>query len=99
MVKSIERKNHRIIDFQKLKAAKTHAENLEQTIISEKKLSKHDPLHAVYIYVWKNKHYWNEYIIDGFVNYQSDMIMIAGFPDVPLRMPHSRESLKARGEL
>jgi len=41
----------------------------------------------------KNKYYWNEYIMDGYVNYQSDMIMLAGFPDVPLSMPHSRESL------
>lgn len=43
-------KNQRIINFQELKEAKTHADNLEQTVISEKKLSKHDPLHAVYIY-------------------------------------------------
>ena len=43
-------KNKRIINFQELKAAKTHADNLEQTIISENELSKYDPLHAVYIY-------------------------------------------------
>jgi len=47
----------------------------------------------------KNKHYWNEYIMDGYVNYQSDMILLAGFPDIPLSMPHSRESLRERGEL
>lgn len=47
----------------------------------------------------KNRHYWNEYIMDGYVNYQSDMIMLAGFPDAPLSMPHSRESLEKRGDL
>ena len=46
-----------------------------------------------------DKNYWNEYIMDGYVNYQEDMIMLAGFPDIPLSMPHSRESLKARGEI
>lgn len=45
-----------------------------------------------------DKYYWNEYIIDGYVNYQEDMIMLAGFPDIPLSMPHSRESLRKRGE-
>ena len=47
----------------------------------------------------KNKFYWNEYIFEGFVNFQEDMIMLAGFPDIPLSMPHSEESQKARGEL
>ena len=47
----------------------------------------------------KNKFYWNEYIIEGYVNYQSDMIFLAGFPDIPLSMPLSVESQKKRGEL
>ena len=47
----------------------------------------------------KNKHFWNEYIFEGFVNYQADMIMLAGFPDIPLSMPHSEESQKERGEI
>ena len=46
-----------------------------------------------------DKNYWNEYIMDGYVNYQEDMIMLTGFPDIPLSMPHSRESLRARGEI
>ncbi len=46
-----------------------------------------------------NKHYWNEYIFEGFVNYQSDMIMLAGFPDKPLTLPHSKESCQQRGEI
>lgn len=47
----------------------------------------------------KNKYYWNEYIIEGYVNYQEDMITLAGFPDIPLSMPHSIESQKERGEI
>ncbi len=43
-------KKKKIINFQELKEAKIHADNLEKTIISEEKLSKHDPLHAIYIY-------------------------------------------------
>ena len=46
----------------------------------------------------KNKHFWNEYIFEGFVNYQADMIMLAGFPDIPLSMPHSEASQRERGE-
>lgn len=47
----------------------------------------------------KNKYFWNEYIFEGFMNYQTDMIMLTGFPDIPLSMPHSEERQKARGEL
>jgi len=47
----------------------------------------------------KNKYFWNEYIFEGYVNYQEDMIMLAGFPDIPLSMPHSEESQKKRGEI
>ncbi len=47
----------------------------------------------------ENKFYWNEYIIEGYVNYQSDIIFLAGFPDIPLSMPLSVESQKERGEL
>lgn len=46
-----------------------------------------------------NTYYWNEYIMDGYVNYQEGMIWLAGFPDIPLSLPHSRESLRERNEL
>jgi hypothetical protein len=39
-----------------------------------------------------NRHYWNEYIIEAYVNNRNDMIQLAGFPDIPLTMPHSREN-------
>ena len=47
----------------------------------------------------KNKYFWNEYIFEGYVNYQEDMIMLAGFPDKPLSMPHSEASQRERGEI
>ena len=47
----------------------------------------------------KNKYFWNEYIFEGYVNYQEDMIMLAGFPDIPLSMPYSEASQKERGEI
>lgn len=41
-------------------------------------------------------HYWNEYIFEGYVNHQSDMIILAGYPDIPLSRPHSQESQELR---
>ena len=40
----------------------------------------------------KNRHFWNEFIFEGYVNYQQDMIFLAGYPDIPLSMPLSKES-------
>lgn len=34
--------------------------------------------------------YWNEYVFEAYVNNRSDMILLAGFPDVPSSRPHSR---------
>lgn len=44
------------------------------------------------------RNYWNEYIFEGYVNYEKSMIILAGFPDIPLSRPHSRESQAERGE-
>ena len=43
-------------------------------------------------------HYWNEYIFEGYVSYRDDMILLAGYPDIALSRPHSRESRELRGE-
>jgi hypothetical protein len=41
--------------------------------------------------------YWNEYVFEAYVNHQSDMILLAGFPDLPATRPHSRvNQAKAR---
>ena len=34
--------------------------------------------------------YWNEYVMEAYVNHRQDMILLAGFPDVPSSKPHSR---------
>jgi hypothetical protein len=51
-------------------------------------------VHA-YEYIMKyglNRHYWNEYIFEGYVNHKHEMIILAGFPDIPMSRPHSKET-------
>jgi hypothetical protein len=43
-------------------------------------------------------YYWNEYVFEGYVNHQNDMIILAGYPDIPLSRPQSKESQTLRGE-
>lgn len=40
-----------------------------------------------------HRHYWNEYIFEGYVNYSKEMIILAGFPDDPISRPHSKENI------
>ena len=40
------------------------------------------------------RHYWNEYIFEGYVNEVPGAILLTGFPDIPLSRPHSRESFR-----
>ncbi len=42
---------------------------------------------------------WNEYVFQAYVNHRDDMILLAGYPDIPLSMPHSKESTRMRGEI
>jgi hypothetical protein len=59
----------------------------EKTKIEDKKRS--------YEFLMKygiNRHYWNEYIFEGYVNHTNDMILLAGFPDIPSSRPHSKEN-------
>jgi len=42
-----------------------------------------------------SRHYWNEYVFEGYVNHQHDMILLEGFPDIALSRPLSRESQQA----
>lgn len=37
-------------------------------------------------------HYWNEYVFEGYVNHEDNMIILAGYPDIALSRPHSKES-------
>lgn len=61
--------------------------NLEKTKIEEK--------HRAYEFFMKyglNRHYWNEYVFEGYVNHRENMILLAGFPDIPSSRPHSSEN-------
>jgi len=39
----------------------------------------------------------HSYIFEGYVSHQHEMIMLAGFPDIPLSKPHSQESEERMG--
>jgi hypothetical protein len=57
--------------------------------------TKIDDKNRAYEFLMKfglNRHYWNEYIFEGYVNHQDNMILLAGFPDIPLSRPHSKEN-------
>lgn len=41
-------------------------------------------------------HYWNEYVFEGYVNHNDNMILLAGYPDIALSRPHSKESEELR---
>ena len=38
-----------------------------------------------------SRNYWNDYLMDAYVNHRHDMIMLAGVPDLPASLPHSRD--------
>ncbi len=33
--------------------------------------------------------YWNDFVFEGYVNYRTEAIFLAGLPDVPESRPHS----------
>jgi len=43
-------KNQKVVNFSEINEAKAYAKDLDKGVVSEDKLSKYDPLHAVYIY-------------------------------------------------
>jgi hypothetical protein len=60
--------------------------NLDQTGFEDKALA--------YVCLMKyglSRHYWNEYVFLGYMNHQPDAIFLAGFPDRPSSLPHSKE--------
>jgi len=36
-----------------------------------------------------DRYYWNEFIFEGYVNHTQEMVLLAGFPDMPASRPHS----------
>ncbi len=43
-----------------------------------------------------SRHYWNEYVFEGYSNHRNDIILLVGFPDIALSRPHSEESQRKR---
>jgi hypothetical protein len=61
--------------------------NLGKTKIKDKK--------RAYEFLMKfglNRHYWNEYVFEGYASHKKDMILLAGFPDIAASRPHSEEN-------
>jgi hypothetical protein len=55
----------------------------------------HDPRARVEDYEGHMKYgptraYWNDYVLDAYVNHRTEVIYLAGVPDVPESLPHSR---------
>lgn len=69
------------------------ARNLGKTNINER-----NSAYKFFMKYGLDRNYWNEYIFEAYVNHQHDMIILAGFPDIPLSRPHSRESEEKRGD-
>ena len=38
-----------------------------------------------------SRNYWNDYLMDAYVNHRPDMIILAGIPDMPASLPHARD--------
>jgi hypothetical protein len=59
---------------------------------TSKKIDISDNVTA-YEYIMKyglGRHYWNEYVFEGYVNHEKEMILLAGFPDIASSRPHSK---------
>lgn len=39
-----------------------------------------------------SRHYWNEFIFEGYANYTEQVVFLAGIPDLPESLPHSSEN-------
>lgn len=60
--------------------------NLDQTGFEDKEAA-----YALLMKYGLSRHYWNEYVFLAYLHHQPDMIVLAGFPDIPSSLPHSKE--------
>lgn len=72
--------------------------NMKDPIAAYELFMKYGPGRQHAKYRRPGMHYWNEYVFEGYVNHRDDMIILAGYPDIPLSRPHSKESQEMRGE-
>ena len=45
----------------------------------------------------ENPRYWSEYVLKAYVNHDSDVVHLTGFPDIAASRPHSSVSSKGWG--
>ena len=82
-----EMRNDRFIPASEEKWSLYCERSQEKTKIKDEKRS-----YEVLMKYGLNRHYWNEYIFEGYVNHTKEMILLAGFPDDPSSRPHSDEN-------
>ncbi|MFA7242332.1 MAG: hypothetical protein WC091_19645 [Sulfuricellaceae bacterium] len=74
------------VDFFERNLPKT---NIKDPIAAYNSLMKYGLSRQQMHYPRPGMHYWNEFIFEGYVNHQSDMILLAGYPDIASSRPHS----------
>jgi hypothetical protein len=62
--------------------------NREIERVRDKRLHQMDPLTFIMKHGPTPNH-WNEYVMDGYSNFQSDAIFLTGVPDRPETLPHA----------
>lgn len=72
--------------------------NIKNPISAYEFFMKHGLSRQQMNYRRQGMHYWNEYVFEGYWSHQNDMIILAGYPDIPLSRPHSNESEALRRE-
>jgi hypothetical protein len=45
-----------------------------------------------------SRHYWNEYIFLAYAHYRQDCVYLAGIPDLPRSLPHSKAGAARWGD-
>ncbi len=72
--------------------------NIKDPILAYEFFMRHGLSRQQMNYRRPGQHYWNEYVFEGYLNHRDNMILLAGYPDIPLSRPHSEESQALRGE-
>jgi len=51
---------------------------------------KHKQVYPLLMKYGENPRYWPEYVFEAYVNHESDVVYLTGFPDIEASRPHSR---------
>ena len=72
----------KVVNFQAVIAGRAAAEELQRTVVSKENLSGFHPAHAAYVYTQNQVSVMSEQL--------TEIIYLAGLPDVPESRPHSK---------